>query len=112
MSSNPLQLTGLTFRVLVFWCCSFSPAPLLAQNPASAPSRTPDAKISPSTAPTPKFTQEQLDGMISKLQERIRNAADQVMGRIQKGESDLYSRCSYFNKPTRLDPSTYASKQD
>ena len=50
--------------------------------------------------------------MISKVQDRIRNATDQVMGRIQKAESELYIRFSYFNKPNRLDPNTYSSKED
>ena len=50
--------------------------------------------------------------MISKVQDRIHNATDQVMGRIQKEESELYIRFSYFNKPNRLDPNTYSSKED
>ena len=50
--------------------------------------------------------------MISKVQDRIRNATDQVMGRIQKAESELYIRFWYFNKPNRLDPNTYSSKED
>jgi hypothetical protein len=87
------------------------PATLPAQDQSTAPSRNPGAKASPSIS-TPKFTDEQVQEMISKVQDRVRNATDQVMGRIQKEESELYIRFSYFNKPSRLDPNTYSSKED
>jgi len=35
-----------------------------------------------------------------------------VMGRIQREESELYVRFSSFNKPNRLDPNAYSSKED
>ena len=50
--------------------------------------------------------------MISKLQDRIRNAADAVIGRIQKEEADIHLRFSYLRKPERLDPNSYQSKDD
>ena len=87
------------------------PAASIAQNQAATPTRSPGAKPSPSIS-TPKYTNEQLQEMASKLQDRIHNATDQVMGRIQKQESDLYIRFSYFDKPNRLDPNTYASQED
>jgi len=105
MNLNPPRFVGLTLCV----CFALIPATLPAQN--EAPSRIPGAKPSPSTS-TPKFTDEQLQEMISKVQERVHNAADQVMGRIQREESELYVRFSSFNKPNRLDPSTYSSKED
>jgi hypothetical protein len=101
------------FVALTFCVCFalFLPATLPAQNQATSPSRSPGAKPSPSIS-TPKYTDQQVQEMISKVQDRIKNASDQVMGRIQKEESQLYIRFSYFNKPDRLDPNTYSSKED
>jgi len=93
MNLSPSQFVGLTLCV----CLALMPATLPAQNEATPPSRIPGAKPSPST---------------SKVQDRISNAADQVMGRIQREESELYIRFSSFNKPTRLDPNAYSSKGD
>ena len=44
--------------------------------------------------------------------ERLTKAADKVLNRIQSEESDLYLRVSYFEKPSRLDPNSYASKDE
>jgi hypothetical protein len=44
--------------------------------------------------------------------ERLTKAADKVLNRIQSEESDLYLRISYFEKPGRLDPNSYASKDE
>ncbi len=50
--------------------------------------------------------------MISKLQDRIQKAADAVLGRIQKEEAGVQMKFAYLRKPDRLDPNTYASKDD
>jgi hypothetical protein len=106
MSFNSPQLVGL------FLCACFAlmPGTLLAQNEAPAPSRSPGTKPGPTS--TPKYTDEQVQEMVSKVRDRIKNAADQVLGRFQKEEGDLYLRFSYFNKPNRLDPNTYATKEE
>lgn len=44
--------------------------------------------------------------------ERLTKAADKVLNRIQSEESDLYLRVSYFEKPSRLDPNSYGSKDE
>ena len=105
MNLSPPQFVGLTLCV----CFALMPATLPAQN--EAPSRIPGAKPSPGSS-TPKYTEEQVQEMISKVQDRVHNAADQVMGRIQREESELYVRFSSFNKPNRLDPNTFSSKED
>jgi hypothetical protein len=94
-------------------CLGFALAPALvqAQNQAVVPSPSAGGKPRPG-ASQPKFTDEQMKEMIYKLRERIGNAADQVFGRIQKQESDLRISFTYLRKPDRLDPSTYASKDD
>jgi hypothetical protein len=106
MSLNSPQFVGLTLSAFF----ALMPTTLLAQNDTTTPSRIPGTKPGPTS--TPKFTDEQVQAMISKVQDRIRNATDQVMGRFQKEENDLYIRFSYFNKPNRLNPSTYSSKEE
>ncbi len=103
MKLSPPKFVGLTLCV----CFALLPATLPAQNE----SRIPGAKPSPSTSAS-KFTDEQVQEMISKVQDRIHNATDQVMGRIQREESELYVRFSSFNKPNRLDPNTFSSKEE
>jgi hypothetical protein len=44
--------------------------------------------------------------------ERLTNAADKVLNRIQSEENDLYLRVNYFEKPDRLNPNSYASKEE
>jgi hypothetical protein len=44
--------------------------------------------------------------------ERLTKAADKVLNRIQTEENDLYLRVSYFEKPERLNPSSYGSKEE
>jgi hypothetical protein len=91
---------------------AFVPVTLQAQSQAAAtPSQTPAPKSAPN-AGTPKYTQEQMEEMINKLQDRIKKAADSVLGRIQKEEAGVRLKFSYFRKPERLDPNTYRSKED
>ena len=44
--------------------------------------------------------------------ERMADSARKVLDRIQIGESDLHLRLTYFEKPVRLDPNSYASKDE
>jgi hypothetical protein len=44
--------------------------------------------------------------------ERLTKAADKVLNRIQTEEGDLYLRVSYFEKPERLNPNSYGSKEE
>jgi hypothetical protein len=92
------------FRLLfALYACWISLLPTLnAQSPSP----------SPHGSQTPKYTEEQIQEMVTKLQERIGKATDAVFGRIQKEESDLHIRLSYLTKPDRLNPSTYTSKDD
>ena len=53
------------------------------------------------------------ESLVNKSQlERLTNAADKVLNRIQNEENDLYLRVNYFEKPVRLDPNSYASKEE
>jgi len=53
-----------------------------------------------------------MQDMVSKLQDRIKKATDQVLGRILKEEQDIHLRFSYLRKPERLDPNSFKSKAD
>jgi hypothetical protein len=115
MNVSSYQSTRLIFCALF----AFVPATLYAQNQAVAPSQSPASKPTPGSGPTkptpgsgPKYTEEQLQDMISKLQDRIKKAADAVIGRIQKEETDIHLKFNYLRKPERLDPNSYASKDD
>jgi hypothetical protein len=44
--------------------------------------------------------------------ELLTKAADKVLNRIQSAENDLYLRVNYFEKPNRLNPNSYASKEE
>jgi hypothetical protein len=97
-------------RLIFCGVFAFIPATLYAQNKATAPTPTPGPRSTP--AVTPKFTDQQMQEMISKLQERIHKAADVVLGRIQKEEAGVRLRFAYLRKPERLDPNSYGSKED
>src|ERR1700730_14685889 len=82
----------------------FAPAKIYAQKSTVAPSQTPGSK--PAGSP-PKYTQEQMQDMISKLQDRIQKAADAVIGKIQKEEAGIRLKFTYLRKPARLRPNTF-----
>jgi hypothetical protein len=86
------------------------PIAVQAQTPLLPAAKSPTAKPSPSAGA--QFSEQQLREMIAKLQGRIQHAADEVIGRIEKTEADVHLRFSYLRKPARLDPNSYASKDD
>jgi hypothetical protein len=102
-----------SLRTARFTCCvllALEPATLHAQNQSVPPSQTPGARAA--AGETPKYSEQQLQEMISKLQSRVKKAADTVLGRILKEEDDVHIKFSYFRKPERLDPNQYGSKDD
>jgi hypothetical protein len=102
-----------SLRTARFTCCvllALEPATLHAQNQSVPPSQTPGARAA--AGETLKYSEQQLQEMISKLQSRVKKAADTVLGRILKEEDDVHIKFSYFRKPERLDPNQYGSKDD
>ena len=64
------------------------------------------ASPSPSAGRTPTAAEQRvIDAQKSALQ----NAANTLCEQIQVEENDLYHRLGFFERPTRLDPSSYAS---
>jgi hypothetical protein len=66
--------------------------------------RAPQAKSGPTAATHAPANRQQL--------ERLAKVADKVLDQIQAEENDLYLRLNYFEKPERLDPSSFASKDE
>lgn len=79
-----------------------SPKPKIdSDNPALRP---PGKSAGTTTPQEPKINPQEL--------ERLTKAADKVLNRIQTEENDLYLRVNYFEKPERLNPNSYASKEE
>ncbi len=108
---NMNLVSPLLARLTLCVCFALAPATLRAQNQAAAPSQTPAAKPGAGGGQRP-YTDAQIQEMISKLHDRIGNAANQVIGRIQKEETGLRIKYSYLRKPERLDPNTYGSRDE
>jgi len=80
-----------------------SPVPKTPVNPSN-PALRPSTKPSGNSTPEPQINPQQL--------ERLTSAADKILNRIQNEESNLYLRVNYFEKPDRLNPNSYASKEE
>ena len=66
----------------------------------------------PGPAGPEKLTREQIEEIVSRIHDRIGIAADHVMGKLQKAETDIFMRFGYFQKPDRLDPNAFASREE
>jgi len=81
-----------------------SPTPQPKANPDNPALRTPRK---PSGSASPEAQQINPQAL-----ERLTKAAHKVLNRIQSEENDLYLRVNYFEKPDRLNPNSYASKDE
>lgn len=90
---------------------------------ATASAGTPNAVstspggVTPSTAGKPSQgddaeAQKRFAAASEELKERIGYAANKVMIPLAQAEDKLYNRFSYFQKPERLDPNTFSSKDE
>ncbi|MBV8899766.1 MAG: hypothetical protein JOY92_06590 [Verrucomicrobia bacterium] len=71
------------------------------------------AAIRPASANSPQGdadTQKRFAAMSEDLKQRIAYASNKVMIPLVQAESKLYNRFTYFEKPERLDPTTFGSK--
>jgi hypothetical protein len=86
---------------------------LLAQTPppkARSPGPGVTQKGTPAAAapsPNPAYERE-----FAEVQDRVGVASGEVMRRIVQAENDVYIRFSYFKKPERLDPNSFATKDE
>jgi len=72
--------------------------------PSDSAEGVPRAQSGPTAAIQAPANRQQL--------EWLTKVADKVLDQIQVEESDLYLRLNYFEKPERLDPSSFASKEE
>jgi len=61
---------------------------------------------------SPEEQKAKVGEAVADLQERIGEATDKVMNRIIDQEKDLRIRFSYFQKPERLNPNNFGSKEE
>src|SRR5580693_7277898 len=81
-----------------------SPTPQSKVNPDSPALRTLGKSAGSATPEERQLNPQEL--------ERLTKAADKVLNQIQSEENDLYLRVNYFEKPDRLNPNSYASKEE
>jgi hypothetical protein len=82
-----------------------SPTPKPKNNNSDKPPLRSSERSSVAATPTePQINPQEL--------ERLTKAADKVLNRIQTEENDLYLRVNYFEKPDRLNPNSFASKDE
>jgi hypothetical protein len=89
---------------------------LLAQSaPSKAPLPEPGATqkgAAAATTPSPNLNNPAYQREFAAIQDRVGKASGQVMSRIVQAENELYIRFSYFKKPERLDPNSFATKDE
>jgi hypothetical protein len=79
---------------------------------------SPPAAVRPPAAPdnppqgADADAQKRFAALSEELKHRIGRATDKVMIPLVQAEGNLYNRFSYFQKPERLDPSTFGSKEE
>jgi hypothetical protein len=81
-----------------------SPTPQSKVNPDNPPPRPPGKSTGSASPEEPQINPQEL--------ERLTKAADKVLNQIQSEENDLYLRVNYFEKPDRLNPNSYGSKDE
>jgi hypothetical protein len=81
-----------------------APAPKQKINPDNPALRSSEKPSGAADAQEPPINPQEL--------ERLTKAADKVLNRIQSEENDLYLRVNYFEKPDRLNPNSYGSKDE
>src|SRR5215831_12046922 len=101
-------------RLLPLVIALFAASPLLAEQKAA--DAQPGNAASPSPAVSVKGAQSgpsaAPQSSVNPQLERLTKVADKVLDQIQIEENDLYLRLSYFEKPERLDPGSFASKDE
>jgi hypothetical protein len=115
---STIGVRKLTLRLLRFPCfvlffvLVFSPRLFGQSNPP--PARRPAVNSdSPALSSPQNSPGKTADSPITNQQiELLTKATEKLLVRIQEAENDLYLRVNYFEKPERLDPNSYASKDE
>jgi len=103
-----VPISSRTRRVKCFLCAALFlfPALVLAAPERTTPKKgsSPEHPKAPQQADSDQTQQQQL--------ERMNKATEKVLSRIQAEENDLYLRVGYFSRAERLNPNSYASKDE
>src|ERR1700745_2935590 len=90
----------------------FAASPLFSQEgPTGVRKQKPSSTGSTPGAPAQLAATRQTSANQQQL-ERLAKVTDKILAQIQLEENDLFSRLNYFEKPERLDPSSFASKDE
>jgi hypothetical protein len=107
-------ISALCFSVLLFSASiAFGQTPSPNSSPPGSKTR-PSTSITPSgsASPSATFSQKSYEEAVQVLKERIGVASEAVMVRITNQEKDVRNRFAYFQKPERLDPNSFATKEE
>jgi hypothetical protein len=107
-------VSPLCFSVLVFTASiAFGQTPS-PNSSAAGPRAHPSGTTTPNGSPSPSatFNQKSYEEAVQVLKERIGTASETVMGRITNQEKDVRSRFAYLQKPERLDPNSFATREE
>src|SRR5215472_13323569 len=105
----------LAKHLFVYATAIFAASPLFSEqaetNGRTGKSASPDSAAGAPRARSGPTASTQTPPNSQQL-ERLAKVADKVLDQIQVEENDLYLRLNYFEKPERLDPSSFASKEE
>lgn len=87
----------------------FAPAQPPGQQAPAVAGTGPTQSRSAQPAPAPAASPSPEDPQTVALRRSVASSAGKVLERIQDEEAQLYQKLSYFQKPDRLDPNSYAS---
>ena len=102
-------ISSFTKRVKWFLCLS---SLLFVTAAFAAPEQTTTKKGAGPERPKAAQQQPDMDQNQQQQLERMNKATEKVLNRIQTEENDLYLRVGYFSKAERLNPNSYASKDE
>jgi hypothetical protein len=92
---------------------TFGQTPTLSSpSPGSKPRGSASTTPSGSASPGGTFSQKAYEEAVQGLKQRIGAASETVMVRITNQEKDVRNRFAYFDKPERLDPNSFATKEE
>jgi hypothetical protein len=109
MRSKLYSQKGLTIGVVLLAAGVVFVQAQQTGSPATNPNANSD---NPPVRPSGRSSEMAVPQMNPQELERLTKAADKVINRIQVAENDLYLRVNYFEKPERLNPNSYASKEE
>jgi hypothetical protein len=101
--------SSFTMRVKCFLWVSFF---VFATVALAASEQTTKKKGASSERPKAAEQQADIDPNQQQQLDRMNTATAKVLNRIQAEENDLYLRVGYFSKAERLNPNSYASKDE